>query len=100
MNDIYNKKEQHILKYLEEKYKPLSIFLYGSFKDGLVDESSDFDCLIIVNKKDKDHDGSLVDGVYLDCFIYTKDEIESEDLDTFIPLYDSRLVKDNGLGKN
>lgn len=100
MDDLYKKKEAHILKYIEEKYAPLSIFLYGSFKDGLADSASDFDCLLIVAKKEKDHDGSVLDGTRLDCFIVSVDEIASKDLDYFLPLYDSKLVKDNGLGKN
>lgn len=70
MDDLYKKKEAHILKYIDEKYAPLSIFLYGSFKDGLADSASDFD-----------------------CFIVSVDEIASKDLDYFLPFMTLSLLR-------
>ena len=40
-----------IIDYLKEKYNPLAIVTYGSFSCGMNDSYSDYDCMIIVNKK-------------------------------------------------
>lgn len=93
-----DKKEAFIIKYLEETYNPSSIFVYGSYKEGLANPSSDFDCLIIVDKKDKSHDETTIRATELDCFIYEKDEIKEENLDDFYPLYSSLILKDDGFG--
>lgn len=92
-------KEKAIVEYLENTYKPTSIFIYGSYSDGRDDPTSDFDSLIIVDEKNKTHDNSIINGVLLDCFIYTKDEIDNKDIDLFLPLYDALIIKDDGMGK-
>lgn len=92
--------KEKIINYLEEKYHPLTIFLYGSYADGTNDSTSDFDCLIIVDNKNISHDDSLVEQVRLDCFIYDEVEIEKLDIDTFLPIFWAEIVKDNGIGKN
>lgn len=102
MEDINNKQindTKEIIHYLEETYRPTTIFIYGSYNNGRLDPSSDFDSLIIVDKKDKSHDNSIINGILLDCFIYTKDEIENKDIDLFLPLYDALIIKDDGLGR-
>lgn len=101
MKDIEEKSiTKIIIQYLEKTYRPTTIFIYGSYKDGSSDRTSDFDCLIIVDKKDKSHDNSIINGVLLDCFIYTKEEIHNKNIELFLPLYDALIIKDNGLGKN
>ena len=89
---------KEIIEYLKSEYSPLSILLYGSYADGTNDESSDFDCMIIVPEKDKNHDDSVIGGVQLDCFIFTEEQVKSEDIDAFLTAYDSNIVLDNGLG--
>lgn len=39
---------EQVLKYIREKYNPLSIILYGSYADGTNNLNSDFDALVIV----------------------------------------------------
>ena len=90
---------EQIIEYLKNTYQPLSILLYGSYADGTNDESSDFDCMIIVREKTKNHDDSFIDGVQLDCFIFTEEQVKDEgDIDVFLTVYDSNIVLDNGLG--
>lgn len=90
---------ENIIEYLKKEYNPLSILLYGSYADGTNDESSDFDCMIIVSEKEKNHDDSVIGGVQLDCFIFTEEQVKDEgDIDAFLTAYDSNIVLDNGLG--
>ena len=88
-----------ILNYLKSSYNPRTVFLYGSFLRGDYDEYSDFDCLIIVENKIRKHDDSVIDGVTLDCYIYTEEETETESADVFLPLYDSQILLDDGTGR-
>lgn len=87
-----------IVQYLQEKYRPRALLVYGSYVRGDQDDFSDFDCMVIVDSKEKDHDDSVVDGVQLDCFIFTAEEVSAEDVDPFLTAYDSRIVFDDGLG--
>ena len=87
-----------ILEYLKDTYNPISILVYGSYTDGTNDETSDFDCMLIVSEKEKDHDDTAIDGIQLDCFIFTEEELRSKDIDTFLTAYGSRIVLDNGIG--
>ena len=90
---------EEIIEYLKKTYDPMSILLYGSYADGTNDESSDFDCMIIVRQKDKNHDDAVIGGVQLDCFIFTEEQVKNEDdADAFLTAYNSNIVLDNGLG--
>ncbi len=91
--------KEKIIEYLKEKYNPISILLYGSYSNGMNDASSDFDCMVIVDEKEQNHDGGVVEGVQLDCFIFTVDEVKNEDPDTFLTAYDAEVVLDNGIGE-
>lgn len=82
------------INYLKEKYNPLAIVTYGSFQNGTNDTYSDFDCTIIVEEKVCTHDDTIIDGIPLDCFIFTRAEVLSEDIDPFITVYDGNIVLD------
>ena len=58
------KSTDKIIDYLKKTYQPESIIVYGSFADGSANLNSDFDALIIAGKE-KLHDSSFVDGVFL-----------------------------------
>ena len=83
-----------IIRYLEQEYSPLSIIVCGSYASGDEDEFSDFDCLLIVEDKQRDIDRSTVCGVQLDCHIYTVFDTCAEDIDPFLICYDSVILKD------
>ncbi|MBQ9265002.1 MAG: nucleotidyltransferase domain-containing protein [Clostridia bacterium] len=89
---------EKIVRYLQEKYAPRALLVYGSFVRGDQDEFSDFDCMIIVDTKTKNHDDSIIDGVQLDCFIFTAAEVAGDDIDTFLTAFDSTIVFDDGIG--
>ncbi len=91
---------EEIIEYLKETYKPRAILIYGSFARGDNDEYSDFDCMVIVDAKTAKHDDSIIGGVQLDCFVFTADEIESEDAETFLTAYDAQIPVDDGIGKS
>ena len=61
---------ERILKYIQEKYNPLSIILYGSYADGTNNLNSDFDALVITSNQEQFHDTSRIDGIPLDVFVY------------------------------
>lgn len=85
---------QKIIDYLKERYNPLAIVTYGSFSCGMNDAYSDFDCMIIVDQKDSSHDDAVIDGVQLDCFVFTKEDVLGGDSDTFLTVYDGNIVLD------
>ncbi len=89
---------EEIISYLRDTYHPRSLLVYGSYTRGDMDEFSDFDCMIIVDEKEKDHDDSVIGGVPLDCFIFTAGEASAEDVDPFLTVYDSRIIFDDGTG--
>ncbi len=88
-----------VLAYLNETYRPRAVFLYGSYQRGDHDAFSDFDCTLIVDEKPRKHDDTVICGVPLDCFLFTVSEAETEDPDLFLPLYDAKLVQDDGTGE-
>lgn len=86
-------KKEKILKYIKDKYNPISIFVYGSFNKGTNNQNSDFDSLIIVEEKSASYDNTMISNIYLDLFIYTLKEIEQlENLQNFVHLYNASLV--------
>lgn len=91
--------EEQIITYLLDTYHPRALFVCGSYVRGDNDEYSDFDCMIIVDEKSAKHDNSVINGIQLDCFIFTVAETLSEDPDIFFPVYNSELVIDDGTGK-
>ena len=88
-----------IIVYLKDTYHPRALLLYGSYVRGDYDEYSDFDCMVIVDQKQVKHDDSVIDGIPLDCFVFTVEETLSEIPDLFLPAYKAELAIDDGTGK-
>ena len=90
------KRMKQIIRYLEEKYHPLSIILYGSYANGTNDKTSDFDALVISADHERFHDTAVVDGVPLDVFVYPAAFFASDySCEEFIQIIDGRILVDN-----
>lgn len=85
---------KEIIDYLIEKYNPEGLILYGSYQDGTYGEYSDFDGLLICDKKNENHDDSRVNGVQLDVFIYTAQEVQSLPAEDFVQVYGGCIILD------
>ncbi|CAK7054371.1 nucleotidyltransferase domain-containing protein [Tissierella sp.] len=84
-----------IITYLNDKYKPHTIMVYGSFADGSNNTHSDYDALVISDTIVEQHDGHIIDNIELDVFIYPTTTIEGLlDFSQFTKLYDSKIIKD------
>ena len=92
---------EQIIEYIQKKYNPLSMILYGSYADGSNNLNSDFDALVITADHEQFHDTSFVDGVPLDVFVYPARFFEGDyACEDFIQIFDGRIVTDsNGIGK-
>lgn len=92
---------EHILRYIQETYAPLSIILYGSYADGTNGLNSDFDALVITADHERFHDTSFVDGILLDVFVYPAKYFESSySCEDFVQIFDGRIVTDSSsIGK-
>ena len=89
---------ERIIQYLKDAYRPRAILLYGSYARGDADETSDFDCMVIADAKDRAHDDAVIDGVRLDCFIFTAQEAAEGDPDALLNAHDAELALDDGVG--
>lgn len=89
-----------IIKYINQKYSPLSIILYGSYANGTNNLNSDFDALVISHDHEQSHDTSFVNGVQLDVFIYPVSHFDGEfDCNDFIQIFDGKIITDtDGIG--
>lgn len=88
-----------IIEYLEEKYRPLGIIVYGSFADGTNGPGSDFDAIVITESGSTLHDSSLIDGIVLDVFVYTKEDISGMfNPAKFIAVLEGHIIKDTDDG--
>lgn len=86
---------KNILNYLHYTYDPTALILYGSYRDGSNGAGSDFDCLVISSKSGCRHDTSTVDGVVLDAFIYSPEEVSGEiDCNDFLQIHDGSILLD------
>lgn len=90
-----------IITYLQEKYMPLSIIVYGSYANGTNDLNSDFDALVIYDDSNQIHDTSFVNGIQLDVFVYPLSYFEKVfDCERFVQIFDGKLIIDhNQIGK-
>lgn len=92
---------EDIIKYLNEKYRPLTIIVYGSYCDGTNNLNSDFDALIIYNDKKQIHDTNFFNDIQLDVFVYPYSYfLEEYDIEQFLQIFDGKIVFDtNDIGK-
>lgn len=54
---------EKIIEYINTKYRPNTIILYGSYANGTNNKNSDFDALVISDSETYSHDASIVDGI-------------------------------------
>ncbi len=75
---------QEVTKRLVETYKPLEIYLFGSYAWGHPDEESDVDLLVIVDQSDEKSYKRPIPGIYAlhdlgiskDLLVLTKEEFD------------------------
>lgn len=93
---------EQIIKYIQQKYNPLSVILYGSYANGTNNLNSDFDALVISSDHEQFHDTSFVNGIQLDVFIYPSSYFEQDfDCKDFVQIFDGQIVVDSeDIGKN
>lgn len=91
---------EQIIKYIQQKYTPLSVILYGSYANGTNNLNSDFDALIIASDHQQYHDTSSVNGVQLDVFVYPASYFDGDyNCADFIQICDGQIITDsNGVG--
>ena len=91
---------EKILTWLQEKYAPQAVILYGSYADGTAGEGSDFDALLLADHPAQ-HDVSVVEGVQLDVWVYPADYFTKDDaLEEAVTILDGVILHDpQGLGK-
>ena len=86
---------EKIIAYLKQTYHPLSILIYGSYRDGTQNLNSDFDALVISGSHDVFHDTGFLDGIQLDVFVYPESYFEKEyDCDAFLQILDAEVILD------
>lgn len=80
---------QHIVEEVKKRliyiYKPLEIYLFGSYAWGTPDKESDLGLVIVIKKYSKNRHQMLVDGhagladidISKDILVYSKEEFES-----------------------
>lgn len=92
---------EQIIKYIQQKYNPLAIILYGSYADGTNNLNSDFDALVISSEHEKFHDTSFVNKVQLDVLVYPSSYFEQEyDCIDFLQIFDGKIIVDSAdIGK-
>ena len=92
---------EQIIKYIQQRYKPLAIILYGSYADGTNNLNSDFDALVISSDHEQFHDTSFVNNVQLDVFVYPSSYFAQEyDCRNFLQIFDGKIIVDSAdIGK-
>ena len=93
---------EQIIEYLNQKYAPLSIILYGSYASGTNNLNSDFDASVISSDHKRFHDTSFVNGVQLDVFVYPATYFDGDyDCEDFIRIFDGKIIADTlEIGRN
>ena len=93
---------KQIIEYINQKYNPASIILYGSYANGTNGINSDFDALVISYEKIRFHDTSFVNGIRLDVFVYPASYFAGNyDCADFIQILDGNIILDNqSIGKS
>ena len=86
---------EKIVQYIVEKYDPEGLIVYGSFADGSQNEGSDFDALALTRKAGAGHDGSVVEGVVLDLFLYPPEHFAGDfDPQEAVQCFDGKILVD------
>ena len=84
------------MKYIQQKYTPLSVILYGSYANGTNNLNSDFDSLVISYDHEQFHDTSFVNGIQLDVFVYPASYFDGDyDCNDFVQIFDGKIVVDS-----
>lgn len=83
-----------LIEYINEKYAPEAIIVYGSYADGSFGAHSDFDALVIAPGACR-HDTSIVAGTPLDVFVYPPEAFDGEfEPSDFVQTFDGNIVLD------
>ena len=93
---------EQILKYIYQKYDPLSVIIYGSYANRTNNLNSDFDALVISCNHEQYHDTSFVNDIQLDVFVYPASYFEGKyACEEFIQIFDGMIITDHeDIGKN
>lgn len=93
---------EQIMKYIQQKYSPVSVILYGSYANGTNNLNSDFDALVISSDHEQYHDTSFINDIQLDVFVYPVSYFNKNyNCEDFIQIYDGRIITDSDhIGKN
>lgn len=86
---------QKMLDYLETKYHPNGILVYGSYANGSNNPYSDFDVMLIYDGDIVIHDDSVIGGTQLDAFIYPIVQIRNTvSVSDFARIRNGKIIKD------
>ncbi len=88
--NIHDSRLDKIIAELKDKYQSHTIILYGSRARGDATSASDYDILAIRDKGEMERDARYFDGAFLDCFIYSLEEIK--DPNQFLGLKDGIVI--------
>lgn len=90
--------KEKLIETLTEKYHPRAFILFGSYSREDYDENSDFDCLLIIDEKTEETDHSVIEGVELDCRLFTPRETRILPVQAFEEIYYGTILTDDGTG--
>lgn len=82
------------ITYLKDKYDPEIIFVYGSRARGNPDPESDVDVMCFSNKPSQKKEARILDGVFLDSWIYDLAELDP-DKENFFCILDGYCALDS-----
>jgi len=84
---------EEAVQYLMGNYSPRAILLYGSFAAGTPTDESDIDVLVFTDHPSNLHDSRVIDGHYLDAWIYPVEK--SKDAEAFVHAFPFRVLHDS-----
>lgn len=84
-----------IINYIQSKYHPTGILVYGSFADGTNQAFSDFDAIVIYQGDECLHDDCVISGVQLDAYIYPVTYFSNYNISEFLRIRDGKIILDN-----
>ncbi len=87
------------VEYLQEKFQPEIVFLYGSRSRGDYEPESDVDLMCFCESPSQSKEARLIDGIFLDSWLYNFADMDPAK-DNFLCLLDGQcLVDSEGRGK-